>query len=134
MCSIDDAEPVTPLSDTRPRARTPHRCTECSRIIEPGETYHRHSFVFEGKIGSSRCCTHCDVARSWLYNECRGWAFGGVRDDIAEHVSDGGYGPDLAALLANMRGQWRSGDALVDVPELPGGWGQVEPGRSDEQR
>ena len=131
MCQVFDAEPVTRISDTRPRARKPHRCSECSRVIEPGETYHRHSFVFDGKISTSRCCAHCQVARSWLQNECGGWVYGDVINDIAYHVSDGGYGPDLAALLANMRGQWRSGDALVDVPELPGGWGQ---GNSDDQR
>lgn len=124
MCNVDNAdESVTVLSDTRPRARKPHRCDECARTIEPGEAYRRHSFVFEGRVGCSKCCTHCEVARAWLRDECGGWIYGGVLEDIAEHVHDHGYGPDLEALLAHMRSQWRGPDgSLLAVPDVPAGW------------
>ena len=112
MCLIDDGDGrVTMIDDGGyVRARAKHKCKECFRFIEPGETYHREVFKFEGEFSTHKTCAHCMVVRGWLQDECGGWLYGGVEEDAREHVFDnrGYYGVDLYRAVVGMQWQWRT--------------------------
>lgn len=59
MCLyVDDFD--TELIDSGQRkARKEHRCDECGRTIEPGETYRYWTTLFEGDISTDKMCAHC---------------------------------------------------------------------------
>lgn len=40
-------------------ARKRHRCFDCGRAIEPGETYYRLAGVWEGNFWAAQECEHC---------------------------------------------------------------------------
>ncbi|MCK5770906.1 hypothetical protein [Algiphilus sp.] len=119
MCMIDDSEPVTMLSRQEPVATKTHRCTECSRAIQPGERYTREAFVHDGSFVQHRTCAHCTVVREWLARECGGHVFGEVGEDLHEHAIH--YRRvDLLRLCVSSRRQWRNrAGALIPVPEVP---------------
>lgn len=63
---FDDREPVEFYTETKVRARKPHKCCDTHRMIQSGEFYYRISFKFEGKISSfSQSLAACHFAR-WL--------------------------------------------------------------------
>ena len=75
---------------THPRARKPHKCSECGRTIEPGERYERTAGSWEGDFFTSLACLHCARAR------------------VIADYSDG------------FRAQWRyQSGALMPLPESP---------------
>lgn len=118
MCAYDDSDPVTMLGESNPKARKPHKCAECGRTIEPGETYRLERFVFDGKMSAHKTCSHCLAARNWLGAECGGWIFGGVANDLREHVQEGGYGMDLARMAVAIDHGWARRDgSLRPVPQ-----------------
>ena len=70
---------------TRPKARKPHKCFECRRVIEAGETYERHSGKWDGEVGSYAICLQCREIRAALY--CDGeYVFGELWDDVEEQI------------------------------------------------
>ena len=129
MCMADDADRSTPLGELYPRARKAHQCGECFRTIEPGEKYIVHKTLFEGSVSSQKLCSHCDVAREWLGDNCGGWLYGGVWEDIDDHVDEyRGVYPKVAKALKRLS-VWAAHDwrvvrgpragALLPVPALP---------------
>ena len=121
MCMIDDGDgAVTMLSKTDPVARKAHKCHECGRAIEPGERYHVDRFAWEGKIKNHKTCAHCMVARGWLQDECGGYLFGGVEEDIRDHAHEGHYPMGVSRLAVGMAWKWRTprGRAMP-VPNVP---------------
>jgi len=72
MCFVDkwDADGVTQVykRDER-RARKRHQCGECSRTIEPGETYVCHHGVCDGSGWSLKSCMRCERVRDALDDE-----------------------------------------------------------------
>ena len=44
---------------THRKARIEHRCSDCGRIIRPGETY-RRGVGFDGTAWTWKDCQHCD--------------------------------------------------------------------------
>ena len=121
MCMIDDGDgAVTMIDDGRYiRARSKHKCKECGRFIEPGESYHREVYKFDGEFSTHKTCAHCMVVRRWLSDECGGWLFGGVEEDAREHVFEnrGYYGLDLYRAVVGMQWQWRTPSGrLLPVP------------------
>lgn len=63
MCLwIDYDDDGVYLGGGRRKARKAHRCGECGRTIEPGETYRYWTWVFDGRADDSRLCAHCDAA------------------------------------------------------------------------
>lgn len=118
MCMIDDADGnVTNLGPGRyVTARSTHKCAECARRIDPGEQYHRETFVFDGRFTLHKTCAHCMVVRQWLQDECGGWCYGSVEEDAADHSS--AYGVDLARAVIGMRWRWRGRSGrLMPVPK-----------------
>lgn len=121
MCMIDGCdERVTVLHERNPAARRLHKCNECHREIALGERYTVERYISEGSASTHKTCVHCMVARRWLLAECRGFVYGYIGEDLVEHVTEGGYGMDLARLAVGLRRKWRRRDGrLQPVPAMP---------------
>lgn len=117
MCLVNDSDGYLVLLEERHnRAKKPHKCTECNRVIGAGEVYLLEKAILDGDFETYKTCAHCQVARAWLMVECGGWLYRGVYEDIAEHVSDG-KGTAAVRLLIGMRRKWGKKDgALMRVP------------------
>jgi hypothetical protein len=124
---------VKPLgADARPVAKAAHRCAECGRVIEPGERYLRERYVWDGKFTVHKTCAHCEVARDWLAQECGGWLYGGVEEDIREHCFGYGYGMDLYRLAVGIAWKWRTPRGrLLPVPAVPQTGHEIAAARSE---
>lgn len=122
MCMIDDCdERVTMVSSGDVTARREHKCDECYRVIRHGERYRRDAFVSEGEFHHHKTCGHCMVARQWLSDECGGWMYGGVEEDVRDHCTGYGEYPfGVHRLAVGMRNRWtRRNGALMPIPVLP---------------
>lgn len=121
MCMLDYSDgQVTMLSEANPIARKEHKCRECWRVIAPGERYHVDRFLWEGKLDTFKVCAHCMVARHWLSDECGGWLFGEVEEDIREHAHNGRYPMSVYRLAVGMAWKWRAPSGkLLPVPNVP---------------
>lgn len=106
-------------SERNVRARKPHRCGECSRTIQPGETYQRAAGCWWGDFWHMVTCAHCAALRPMVrdvdaeYNEDY---YGG----LSEYLACWGRGTLTLPLLratANMNRDWTRRDGtLVEVP------------------
>lgn len=118
MCSIDDAEPCEFLHEVRRRAKKTHRCGECAREISAGEVYE----VAVGRwddFNVHKTCAQCISARDWLMQECNGWMYGGVAEDLIEHMDGDDGSPEhqwLAQAVAGIRAKWRTLDGALMAP------------------
>lgn len=111
MCLIDslDGDPEF-LDETLRRARTRHRCGECGRTIAAGERYEVATGKWDGSIGRNKTCLQCAAAREWLKEECAGFIYGRVLEDLREHAEE--IGPphtSVHRLAAAMKLRWRVG-------------------------
>ena len=121
MCMVEYCDDmVTVIDDGRfVMARKQHKCTECNREIATGESYHTEAYRFDGGVRRHKTCAHCMVARAWLQDECGGWVYGGIEEDMAEHASEH-YGLPVARLYVALRNDWRRRDgSLRPVPAMP---------------
>jgi hypothetical protein len=118
MCMIDDAEHVELLRQKTQTAKIPHKCRECFRVIDAGEQYHVDAFVFDGEFTNHKTCLHCMTVRNWLQDECGGFLYGGVEEDVREHVFDhDGYGYELYRAVVGMGWKWRTRSGrLLPIP------------------
>ena len=105
MCMIDDCDFVDLLQSRTRTARKTHRCSECMRTIETGESYLYEYFRFDGEVISHRTCRQCQAVRDFLQSKCGGSAYGFLREDIAEH---GYYHRDAARMAVGMKWKWRT--------------------------
>jgi hypothetical protein len=68
-----------------PKARKPHRCEECRRIIAAGERYERFSGKFDGSLFCLKTCAECAEIRD-AFN-CEGGAIvDGLWSEIESYV------------------------------------------------
>lgn len=119
MCDYEPEDRCIVLHYAARRARKPHRCGECGRVIAAGETYQHTGMLFEGHKYTNKCCSHCVVARQWLIAECGGYMFEHAREDIIEHFRGEGY-KQLARLAAGIRRRWRGFKRdLLPIPTRP---------------
>lgn len=120
MCRVEWCDEMAiDLTLKQPKARKAHKCTECGRQIEVGETYEYRTTLYDGSVSTHKTCSHCLVAREWLSRVCGGWVYGEVEDDIREHWREG-YGMWIGRVAAGMNRLWRRRDGeLMTVPELP---------------
>jgi hypothetical protein len=123
MCMYDDGDgQVTMIRDGKFRmARKAHRCHECRRQIEAGESYHAEAYYFDSKFTEHKTCAHCMVARGWLQDECGGWLYGAIEEDIREHCRSGyAYPVGVHRLAVGMAWKWRRKDgSLMPIPARP---------------
>lgn len=115
MCMIDDSERINVLSDTKPRARKPHKCGECCRTIAVGETYEKTVGVYDGRFDTYVTCMHCVAVREWLSKVCSGWIYTMVEEDLREHFREG-YGFWLGRAAIGMKREWRKRDGSLMQP------------------
>jgi len=98
-CVYVDVEGTARLiSEKVVRARTQHVCGECGETIKPGQRYERFRGVYDDKPMTHRTCETCLDLRSTLF--CGGWTYGGVREDLHEHVVNLCGEIDSSCLLA----------------------------------
>ena len=122
MCMIDDGDPCEVSRSKMVVARKSHICEECGRDIAIGERYRYAFLVCDGDAISCHACAHCAVAQEWLTENCRGYCWSAVREDLEEHINE--Y-PDLAfglsRLTTGMKRKWRafSNDGLLRIPTQP---------------
>lgn len=121
MCMIENADGTClVLSDRNYKARKTHKCAECGRVIGIGETYRVERLVFYNEASTHKTCPHCVIVRDWLNGECGGFLYGGIEEDILEHVHYGGYGIGVGRLAAGMCKAWRNKDGQVlALPKMP---------------
>jgi hypothetical protein len=99
---------------SKPKARKPHRCSDCHRRIDPGETY-RRGVGFDGTAWTWKDCAHCLAALS-LYDLA--WDGEYNADSFATWSTDGAH--DLRELRdqAGYRMKWRTRSGrLLPVPQ-----------------
>jgi hypothetical protein len=122
MCRVDDAERCTQLQLCERKARKEHRCSECYRTIAKGERYRYEVTVYDGFTSTIKTCKHCWVAREWLTENCGGFIYKQVLEEIREHAEE--Y-PRLALPLyrictaAGRKWQRFDNSGLMSVPKLP---------------
>lgn len=118
MCMVDCSDgPVTSLSSADHKARKEHKCAECRRVIRVGETYRSDRYLFESEFNIHKVCAHCMVVRWWLSDECGGWLYNGLEEDLQEHAASGDYAMDVKRLYVAMRRKWARRDGqLRPVP------------------
>lgn len=120
MCMVDYADGcVTMLSSGLRTARKAHTCHECGRTIKAAELYRSESYIWEGEFQVHKTCPQCLICRQWLENECSGWVYGGVAEDVEEHYHEAAYPKaikrDLARLVVGLRTHWK----FKRMPVLP---------------
>lgn len=121
MCMIEGADGyAVVLKDKHCVARKNHKCSECRRIIQSGEKYHLESLVFEREFSAHKTCSHCSVMRQWLIENCSGFVYEGVREDIWEHAQEyDNMGMKFLRAAVGMRRRWtKKNGQLMKVPEL----------------
>ena len=80
-------------------ARKPHKCTECRRVIEPGERYLYGGGVMDGETSTYKTCVDCaEKPRAWLEDNCDGWLYGCLLEDLEEHIDQ--FPNDVALMEA----------------------------------
>ena len=122
MCRIDGAEGWKVWRCEKPVAKREHRCDECRRAIQPGESYLREGGLSYDGGGweTYKTCRHCDAARRWLVIVCGGAIFSEVLEELREHwqESDTYRSLWLNAAMAGIRRQWKRRDGSL-LPVLP---------------
>lgn len=124
MCMADYGDCTTVASSSAHRtARKDHRCGECCRIIKAGERYRYETCVTNDHyVCTAKTCSHCQVAQTWLADNCGGYLFDAVIVDLKEHIREYpaiGYG--LARVVRGAERKWQrfDGGGLMAVPAMP---------------
>lgn len=115
MCMVDDCEPCDLSNVKEMRSRKDRKCDECRGPILAGEIYTRAKFLYDGYWSSFAMCEACKIGPArWLTDQCGGYCFSGVGEDLYEHWEDRfGLGVSdaeiigLGRLVIEMR--WRGG-------------------------
>lgn len=120
MCMVGD-DYVELIKEGTPRAKKPHKCEECDRVIEVGERYISEAWIWEGEFGTSKTCRQCRAAAHWLSIVCSGWMYSMVLEDLMEHVRDEPLlrSSKLVRLVRYGRRDWRRRDgSLIPSEEV----------------
>lgn len=122
MCMVEGADDYVEHQHTVfvKCARKEHHCAECGRIIAKGERYRRDEAVMEGSWYTYHTCEHCQIACNWLAEQCGGYLWQGVLEDIQEHVSVYRIAR-LCRIEIGMKRGWKkfNGTGLMPIPAMP---------------
>ena len=89
MCNIDDCdERYSVYYKQVKRARKEHKCCECRRAIAPGEPYQFSKGLYDGTWDTWHMCQHCLIGAEWLVEQCGGYVYASVREEIREHADE----------------------------------------------
>ena len=61
-----DYDPPTVYSVRQHVARKEHRCSECGRVIRPGERYDCAFGIWGGRGDTFKTCQHCRALYDWV--------------------------------------------------------------------
>lgn len=88
MCDCDCEYPEF-FIDRWVKARKPHQCGECRRLIKVGSTYYRATGKWDGEVSSFVQCERCSNVRHALQRvpDCC-IPFGSVREYLRYHTDD----------------------------------------------
>lgn len=75
-------------SETILRARKQHRCSECARVIEPGQQYERAVGKSDGSVWTIKTCLTCSEIRKVFYCNGTGWYYGSLWEDMGDQAFD----------------------------------------------
>lgn len=122
MCSVDYDDPPDFWAERCLRAAKQHQCGECARTIEPGETYWRAASKYNDRIGTYKTCVHCRVGHDWMQENCGGWQYYALADEMDEHINEYpmlAYG--LLRIQIGLRRKWRRFDlaGLMPIEPIP---------------
>jgi len=90
MCDCGDG-PET-YRESRPKAKKQHKCCECGRAIQPGETYRHLWGVWDGDPKTFKTCDDCLGLEDWARDQmdCFCPRFGDLRQEVLDMVHDSG--------------------------------------------
>jgi len=81
-CSFIDYEAPSVFRQEARTARKAHACSECGRIIDPGDTYGHVTGCWDGHWSTFRTCAPCRAIRA---DYCSGGhEYGGLRETLWE--------------------------------------------------
>jgi hypothetical protein len=85
-----DYEPATVYIKRQRKARKRHRCYECRRWIEPGETYENLFAVWDGDAKTVKTCSHCVAFVEYIdaHVPCFCYAHGNIIEDGLETLRE----------------------------------------------
>ena len=101
------------ISDREPVARKVHRCDDCGRGIQPGETYRRMVMVGDYGPRTWKRCAHCRVFIAMYFDEFADC------DDTYSDTSIRDWEPETPEAIEHKRGwvvKWRNDAGLYPVP------------------
>ena len=75
------------------KARKAHRCCECSGVIQPKETYHYHSGIWEGEPDDFKICSDCQKLKDKMNAELTDHCLL-MEGGISEELSEGNWKPE----------------------------------------
>jgi glutaredoxin len=126
MCDCDD-NPAKVYGYVTRKARKPHRCSECHRVIAKGEVYEEHSGLWrEGGWETFRWCQHCSAAQKILDREIYGFCFcfSALWQGVADQYDWIGsrYSMTTARLRVSARRKWthKRGHKAGQLMAVPG--------------
>jgi hypothetical protein len=115
---IDDADLTAFVFEQTPTACKKHKCSECSREINPGEKYTRTAIGIEGTVQTNKMCCHCKIAAQWLIKHCGGWCYGSIKEELTLHYDQQFREDNLQKLLIGINRKWKAfqGEGLLPCP------------------
>ena len=57
------SEQPSAYKHAKPKAKKVHKCCECRGEIQPGEVYHLHSGIWDGRPSAFKVCNDCEELR-----------------------------------------------------------------------
>ena len=126
MCDCDcDFDGPEFLNESTHKARKPHKCSECHRVVSIGETYSSIFGKWDGTTETFRWCSHCSTAVQIVAANAKCFCpmYGGVKEAILEEAI-GAHCRISARLYVGMKRRWayrrglRKGQ-LLPIPLVP---------------
>lgn len=115
---FSDCDGHAEFSNTEtPKARKPHKCGECERLIAVGEIYERTSGKFDGEIYTDKTCLECADIRDGFTCEARpmpGQLWDEMRDYVFPYLNESCY-DKLTTVAAKkfLRDRWMKWKGLA---------------------
>lgn len=82
----NDGDLADVIEQNTRKARKLHLCSECGREIQIGEEYEYFKGKSDGELFVNKTCLDCLSIRRNMF--CKRWNFGGIKDDLWNHISD----------------------------------------------
>lgn len=89
-CYCDPGETPAFYGKSTPKARASHKCTECGRLIAPGESYERVTGKWDGRLDTFKTCCRCVALRTHIqaHVPCFCWEHGNLLENFRDEVEN----------------------------------------------